>query len=130
MGLINVRQPHRTHVFHILSQNLALPLLHVAEEKIANGIGSTLKAHGKLRLLNMSEQRLNAGWIELLQILECEHQRLDLVSRVAIALLEHVRRGGQIAQGGHRPRIGVNGEDHQTSPRAYNSVPGRSFTTP
>src|SRR6185437_17026449 len=67
---------------------LAGALRHIGEEEIAQGFGCTLEGQGEPALLGIAHQALDGDAIELAEILEGEHERLDLLGGVAIALLE------------------------------------------
>src|ERR1700679_780601 len=88
LGFIDVFQPHGTHCIHVLAQDLAGALAHVGEEDIAQRVGRALEREAELVFLDVTQQRLDRAGIELAQILEGEHQRLDALGAVASSLFE------------------------------------------
>ncbi len=76
------------------AQDFSGALAHVGEEHVAQAVGRTLEREAELVLLDMAQERLDRAGIELGQILEGEHQRLDALGAVARAFLQ---RGDEAA---------------------------------
>ena len=61
---------------------------HVGHEEGPRRLGGALQRQGELLLVDRAQQRLRRGRVELHQVVEGEHQRLDALGAFAVRLLE------------------------------------------
>ena len=91
---VDVAQPHRTHGAHIVDQHLGGAGRHVGQEELAHRLRGALERDRELVFLDVAHQRLRRARIELDQIVEREHQRLDALGALAIVLFQRGEEAG------------------------------------
>src|SRR6185503_18046694 len=88
LRLVDVAQAHGAERLHVVDQHLGGARRHVAEEELPHRVGRALQRHRELVLVDMAHQCLSRAGVELDQVVECEHQRLDALGRLAVLLLQ------------------------------------------
>src|SRR6185437_2037162 len=94
LRLVDVAQPHRAHRLHVIDQHLGGPRRHVGEEELAHRFGSALEGDAELVLVDVAHQRLRRGGVELDQVVEGEHQRLDALGGIVVLEVERGEEAG------------------------------------
>src|SRR6185437_6281763 len=88
LSLLDIAQPHRAEAGDLLLQQLAAALRHVLEEEVAHRLGRAFESDRQLVLLGVAQHSLHSVGVELCQIVESEHQALDALGAVTVALFK------------------------------------------
>src|SRR5690606_23637703 len=94
LRLVDLAQADRAHALHFLVENLGGARGHVALEEVARGFRRALKGDGELVAVEVAQDRLDGGGVELDEIVEGEHQRLDALGGFAVLFFERADEAG------------------------------------
>jgi hypothetical protein len=94
LRLVDVAQPHRAHLRHVVGQHLGGAGRHVAEEELAHRVAGALERDAELVLVDLAHQRLRRAGVEPGEVVEGEHQGLDALGAFAVVVLKRGHEAG------------------------------------
>src|SRR5579872_1181196 len=88
LRLVDIAQSHWSHRLHVVGQHLCRTARHVAHEECLDLFVRALQRDAEFFLVDVTHQGLGGRGVELDQVVEGEHQRLDALGGFTVFLFQ------------------------------------------